>query len=88
MNVELNEAELQAYAEQRMKQKIEQKVTERLKEIEWYKSIDHAVFDAVESHITEERVAKILGELDRQQLIDGIAKYLAAALAEKLIQSY
>lgn len=88
MKVELDEKEMQEYADRRMKQKIDQRVDQRMKEIDWYKSVDHAVQDAVDRHITESRIAAILCEIDRKELIERIAKHLAEDICDKLIPPY
>lgn len=85
MNVEINDKELQEYAAQRMKERINKIVEDRLKEIDWYKRVDQTVFQVVEKHVTLDRCNAILGELDRDKLVESIAAYMALQIAEKLM---
>lgn len=88
MNVEINEKEMQEYADRRMKERIDKLVEARLKGIDWYKRVDQTVFAVVEKHVTLERCNTILGEIDRHDLIDSISKYMAEQIAERLIGGY
>lgn len=86
MNFEINEDEINQYANQRMKQLIDQKVKERLNEIKWYHTVDHAVYAAVKEQIKADTIQKILSELDRKSLIEDISKYLAENIVDKIFQ--
>lgn len=88
MNVEINEQEMQEYADERMKKRINDIVERRLKEIDWYKRVGQTVFDVVDRNITLERCNAILAELDRSKLVEGIAKYLATAIENRLFDGY
>ncbi len=88
MNVEINEQELQEYADQRMKERIEKLVEARLKEIDWYKRVDQTVLTVVARRVTLERCNKILEEIDRNEIIGTISKYLAEMITDKLFDGY
>ncbi len=88
MNVEINEQEMYEYAEKRMKERINAIVEARLKEIDWYKRVDHTVFEVVEKHVTLERCNKLLDELDREKLIESISSYMSQQICQKLFEGY
>lgn len=88
MNVEIDEKEMQEYADKRMKERIDKIVEARLKEIDWYKRVDQTVFSVVEKHVTLERCNTLLGEIDRDKLIENISKYMAERIAERLVDGY
>ena len=88
MNVEIDEKEMQEYADKRMKERIDKIVEARLKEIDWYKRVDQTVFSVVEKHVTLERCNTLLGEIDRDKLIESISKYMAERIAERLVDGY
>ena len=84
MNIEIDEASMTNYANQRMKQLVDQKVKDRLAEIQWYKTVDHAIFDVVRQEITKEVVNRVLDSIDRAELVKSISMDLAELLADKL----
>ena len=84
MNIEIDEASMTNYANQRMKQLVDQKVKDRLAEIQWYKTVDHAIFDVVRQEITKEIVNRVLDSIDRAELVKSISMDLAELLADKL----
>lgn len=86
MKIELNDETINDYANQRLKQLVDQKVKERLAEIQWYKTVDHAVYECVSQQITNETVQTILKDIDRTALIQTIAKDMAELLVEKLYE--
>lgn len=88
MNVEIDEKEMQEYADKRMKERIDKIVEARLKEIDWYKRVDQTVFSVVEKHVTLERCNTLLGEIDRDKLIESISKYMAERIAERIVDGY
>lgn len=88
MNVEIDEKEMQEYADKRMKERIDKIVEARLKEIDWYKRVDQTVFSVVEKHVTLERCNTLLGEIDRDKLIESISKYMAEMIAERFVDGY
>lgn len=79
---------MQEYADKRMKERIDKIVEARLKEIDWYKRVDQTVFSVVEKHVTLERCNVLLGEIDRDKLIESISKYMAESIAERLVGGY
>ena len=88
MNVEIDEKEMQEYADKRMRERIDKIVEAKLKEIDWYKRVDQTVFSVVEKHVTLERCNTLLGEIDRDKLIESISKYMAERIAERLVDGY
>lgn len=84
MKIEINEENINEYANQRLKQSVDQQVKQRLAEIQWYKTVDHAVYECVAQQITNETVQAILKDIDRTALIQTIAKDMAELLVEKL----
>ncbi len=88
MNVEIDEKEMQEYADKRMRERIDKIVEARLKEIDWYKRVDQTVFSVVEKHVTLERCNTLLGEIDRDKLIESISKYMAERIVERLVDGY
>lgn len=88
MNVEIDEKEMQEYADKRMRERIDKIVEARLKEIDWYKRVDQTVFSVVEKHVTLDRCNTLLGEIDRDKLIESISKYMAERIAERLVDGY
>lgn len=88
MNVEIDEKEMQEYADKRMRERIDKIVESKLKEIDWYKRVDQTVFSVVEKHITLERCNTLLGEIDRDKLIESISKYMAERIAERFVDGY
>lgn len=88
MNIEVNEKEMQEYADKRMKERINAIVETRLKEIDWYKQVDQAVFSVVEKHVTLDRCNAIIDELDRNKLVETMCKYMAELVVQKLFENY
>ena len=88
MKVEVSEREMQEYADKRMKERINKIVEVRLGAIDWYKRVDQTVFSVVEKQITPNRCNKIISELDRQLLIDSIAKHLAERIMDRLVDGH
>ncbi len=88
MNVEIDEKEMQEYADKRMRERIDKIVEAKLKEIDWYKRVDQTVFSVVEKHVTLERCNTLLCEIDRDKLIESISKYMAERIAERLVDGY
>ena len=88
MNVEIDEKEMQEYADKRMRERIDKIVEAKLKEIDWYKRVDQTVFSVVEKHVTLDRCNALLGEIDRDKLIESISKYMAERIAERLVDGY
>lgn len=86
MKIEINDESINEYANVRLKQAVDQKVKQRLEEIQWYKTIDHAVYECVAQRITNEVVQAVLQELDRTALIETISKNMAELLVEKLYE--
>ena len=84
MNIEIDEVSMTNYANQCMKQLVDQKVKDRLAEIQWYKTVDHAIFDVVRQEITKEVVNRVLDSIDRAELVKSISMDLAELLADKL----
>ena len=84
MNIEIDEVSMTNYANQRMKQLVDQKVKDRLAEIQWYKTVDHAIFDVVRQEITKEIVNRVLDSIDRAELVKSISMDLAELLADRL----
>lgn len=84
MNIEIDEVSMNNYANQRMKQLVDQKVKDRLAEIQWYKTVDHAIFDVVRQEITKEIVNRVLDSIDRAELVKSISMDLAELLADRL----
>ena len=84
MNIEIDEVSMTNYANQRMKQLVDQKVKDWLAEIQWYKTVDHAIFDVVRQEITKEIVNRVLDSIDRAELIKSISMDLAELLADRL----
>lgn len=84
MNIEIDEVSMNNYANQRMKQLVDQKVKDRLAEIQWYKTVDHAVFDVVKQEITKEIVKSVLDSIDRAELVKSISMDLAELLVDRL----
>jgi len=86
MNVEISESNISEYANQRMKQLVDQKVKERLAEIQWYKTVDNAVFDVVRQEITVSIIKNILDKIDRKELVSTISTSLADMLVSKIYE--
>ena len=86
MNVEISESNINEYANQRMKQLVDQKVKERLAEIQWYKTVDNAVFDVVQREITTSVIKNILDKIDRKELVSTISKSLADMLVSRIYE--
>ena len=86
MNIEIDEVSMTNYANQRMKQLVDQKVKDRLAEIQWYKTVDHAIFDVVRQEITKEIVNRVLDSIDRAELVKSISMDLAELLADRLYE--
>ena len=84
MNIEIDEVSMNNYANQRMKQLVDQKVKDRLAEIQWYKTVDHALFDVVKQEITKEIVKSVLDSIDRAELVKSISMDLAELLVDRL----
>jgi len=87
MNVEISEENINEYANKRMKQLVEQKTREHLAEIQWYKTVDHAVLDVVQQEITKEVIRDILSKLDQKELIATIGRNLAEMLVSKIYEN-
>lgn len=85
MNFEIDEKEMNDYANQRMKQLIDQKVKERLKEIEWYRTVDHIIHDVVKESITTDTIQRVIAQIDKETLIQEISKNIAENLVEKMV---
>ena len=86
MNIEIDEVSMTNYANQRMKQLVDQKVKDRLAEIQWYKTVDHAIFDVVRQEITKEVVNRVLESMDRAELVKSISMDLAELLVDRLYE--
>lgn len=86
MNIEIDEVSMTNYANQRMKQLVDQKVKDRLAEIQWYKTVDHAIFDVVRQEITKEVVNRVLDSMDRAELVKSISMDLAELLVDRLYE--
>lgn len=84
MNIEIDEVGMTNYANQRMKQLVDQKVKDRLAEIQWYKTVDHAIFDVVRQEITKEVVDRVLDSIDRAELVKSISMDLAELIVDRL----
>ena len=88
MNIEVNEKEMQEYADKRMKERINAIVETCLKEIDWYKQVTQAVFSVVEKYVTLDHCNTIIDELDRSKLIESMCKYMAERIVQKLFENY
>lgn len=86
MKIEINDDNINEYANQRLKQCVDQQVKQRLAEIQWYNTVDHAVYECVAKQITHEVVQSILKDIDRAALIQTIAKDMAELLVDKLYE--
>ena len=84
MNIELEVKDLSEYANQRMKQLVDQNIKQRLAEIQWYKTVDHIIYDVVKQEVTKEVIEKAIDSMDRQTLIEQISKSIAECLVDRL----
>lgn len=85
LNFEIDEKEINDYANQRMKQLVDQKVREMLKEIEWYHTVDHIIHDVVKESITSDVIQRIITQMNKESLIQQISKNIAENLVEKMV---
>lgn len=86
MKFEINEEDINQYANQRMKQLVDQNVKARLDEIKWYNTIDRAVYESVKERLKADVIQKVLSKLDRKALIEDISKYIAENIVDMMFR--
>ena len=84
MDFNIDEQAMQEYVQKRMRSAIDQQVSLIIREWDFYRSVDERIRSVVLERITDDAVAKIMSELDRQTLIDMISKSLAEGIAYML----
>lgn len=84
MNFEINQEEMQVYANQRMKQLIDERIKAQLKGIQWDNEVKYAVRETVERRIKTDEIKKVLSEIDKQSLLEELSDYIAAHIVDLL----
>lgn len=84
MQIEINDIEIQEYANQRLKQLVDQKVKNRLAEIEWYKTIDHIIENVVREKVTTKMIETVIKDMDKNELVKMLSGSLADGIVDKL----
>ena len=85
MEFKIDDNLVQDMISQKINQCVDNRVRERLKELDWYKTIDNAVFSAVNRSITVDVVKDIIDNIDKKELISEVSKNLSELLVDKLI---
>ena len=80
MNVEISDFDIQAYAEKRLKERIDQIVSHRIGEINWINQLTDVVFTVVSEKITREICEEVLKSIDRNRMAEVMAKYIVNEL--------
>ena len=85
MEFKIDDNLVQDMISQKINQCVDNRVRERLKELDWYKTIDSAVFSAVNRSITVDVVKNIIDNIDKKELISEVSRNLSELLVDKLI---
>lgn len=87
MNLDIDESMIKAYAEERIKTVVVQKVSAIVKEWDFYKQIDNTIQEIIKQRVTQEAVDSALAKLDKDDLIKVMSKRLAEEIADRIYRN-